>query len=107
MKSREIDEYRDPSMGHPRERDREAEKKAMLNRMARAIGHMEAVKRMMEDDKDPSEVLIQLAAVRSELNGAGKALLKEHLEHCIVEAVKEQDHESIMRMNKAIDQFMK
>ena len=46
MKSREISEQRDPSMGHPKERDREAEKKAMLNRMARAIGHMEAVKRM-------------------------------------------------------------
>ena len=48
MKSREIDEYRDPSMGHPRERDREAEKKAMLNRMARAIGHMEAVNAVHE-----------------------------------------------------------
>ena len=81
--------------------------KKIVNRLSRSIGHLESVKRMIEDGQDCSDVLIQLAAVRSELNGAGKALLKEHLEHCIVEAVKEQDHESIMRMNKAIDQFMK
>ena len=84
-----------------------AEMKKIVNRLSRSIGHLESVKRMIEDGQDCSDVLIQLAAVRSELNGAGKALLKEHLEHCIVEAVKEQDHESIMRMNKAIDQFMK
>ena len=38
---------------------------AVLNRMSRAIGHMEAVKRMVEDGRDCSEVLVQIAAVRS------------------------------------------
>lgn len=39
--------------------------KAVLNRMNRAIGHMEAVRTMIEDDRDCSEVLVQIAAVRS------------------------------------------
>ena len=108
MKSREIDEYRDPSMGHPKERDREAEKKAMLNRMARAIGHMEAVKRMMEDDKDPSEVLIQLAAVRSAITGLSRRILQEHIETALEEA---KDHpesdEDLEDLKKVISYFVK
>ena len=44
--------------------------KAVLNRMNRAIGHMEAVKTMIEDGRDCSEVLIQIAAVRSAINNS-------------------------------------
>ena len=85
----------------------EKEKKAVVNRLAKAIGHLEAVKRMVERDDDCSEVLIQLAAVRSAINNTGKVVLKNHMNHCIVEAVEEQDMEAIERLNKAIDQFMK
>ena len=37
--------------------------KAVLNRLSRAIGHLESIKRMVEDGRDCSEVLIQLSAV--------------------------------------------
>ena len=43
--------------------------KAVINRLARAIGHLESVKRMVEDGRDCTEVLVQLAAVRSALSG--------------------------------------
>lgn len=79
----------------------------ILNRLSRSIGHLEKVKRMVESGEDCSDVLIQLAAVRSELNSTGKLILKEHLEHCIVEAVAENDQASILKMNAAIDKFMK
>jgi DNA-binding FrmR family transcriptional regulator len=81
--------------------------KAVLNRLSRTIGHLEAVKRMVEDGRDCSEVLIQLSAVKSALNNTGKVILKDHIEHCIVEAVEEKDYEAIQQLNKAIDQFIK
>ena len=84
-----------------------AEMRKIVNLLSRSIGHLEAVKRMIENGQDCSDVLIQLAAVKAEINNAGKALLKEHLEHCIVEAVEEQDKESIEKVNKAIDQFIR
>ena len=65
-----------------------AEKKAVINRLSKAIGHLEAVRRMVEKDEDFSEVLIQLAAVRSAINNSGKVVLKNHINHCIVEAVE-------------------
>ena len=61
--------------------------KRVSNRLARAIGHLESVKKMVEDGRDCSEVLIQLAAVKSAINNTGKVILKDHLEHCIVDAV--------------------
>ena len=81
--------------------------KKIINRISKAAGHLESTKHMLEEGRDCAEGLIQLAAIRSEINSAGKALLKEHLEHCIVEAVAENDQESVERMNKAIDMFMK
>ena len=81
--------------------------KAVLNRMSRLIGHLEAIKRMVEEGRDCSEVLVQLSAVRSAINGVSKIILKDHLEHCVVDAVKENDKDAIAQLNKAIDQFMK
>ena len=84
-----------------------AEKKAVVNRLSKAIGHLEAVKRMVERDEDCSEVLIQLAAVRSAINNTGKVVLKNHMNHCIVEAVEENDQDAIRKLNDAIDKFVK
>ena len=81
--------------------------KAVVNRLSRAIGHLEKVKRMVEEGYDCSEVLIQLAAVRSALDNTGKVILKDHMRHCIVDAVAAGDTESIDDLCQAIDKFMK
>lgn len=79
--------------------------KAVVNRLARAIGHLEAVKHMVEDGRDCSEVLVQLAAVRSALNNTAKIILKDHLEHCI-SAAGGRDAEQLSEINDAIDRFI-
>lgn len=81
--------------------------KAIVNRMSRAIGHFESVKKMVENDEDCTDVLIQLAAVKSAVNNIGREILKEHLSHCIVEAVSTGDDEAVAMLNTAIDRFMK
>lgn len=65
------------------------------------------VKQMVEDDEDCSDVLIQLAAVKSAINNTGKVILKDHMEHCIVHAVEDGDLQAIDELNAAIDKFMK
>lgn len=76
---------------------------AVLNRMSRAIGHMAAVKRIIEEERDCSEILIQLSAVKSEITDIGKIILKDHIGHCIVEAVHENDDETVCQLLEAID----
>lgn len=79
----------------------------VLNRMSRAIGHMEAVKRMVAEGRDCSEVLIQIAAVRSAINNIGKIILEDHISHCIVDAVEHGDQQALDNLKDAIEKFVK
>ena len=81
--------------------------KAVLNRMARLIGHLQSTKKMIEDGRDCSEVLIQLSAVDAAIKAVQRIILKDHLEHCIVDAIKENDTDALERLNKAIEQFIR
>ena len=87
---------------HSKEHTRE-----VSNRLARAIGHLQKVKQMVENDEDCSDVLIQLAAVKSAINNTGKVILKDHMNHCIVHAVEDGDREMLDELSNAIDQFIK
>lgn len=81
--------------------------KQVLNRLSRASGHLESVKRMVEDGRDCSEVLLQLSAVISALNNTSKVILKDHMEHCIMDAVASGDKAAIEQIAKAIYRFIK
>ncbi len=80
---------------------------AVLNRLSRAIGHLESVRKMVENGRDCSEVLIQIAAVRAAITNIGKVILQDHIQHCIVDAVEEGDDQAIASLCAAIDKFMK
>ena len=90
------------SHGHVHENQR-----AVINRLARAIGHLEKVKRMVESGEDCAEVLVQLAAVRSALDNAGKVILQDHMRHCMVDAVAAGDQAAIDELCQAINKFIK
>ncbi len=81
--------------------------KAIINRLSRAIGHLESVKKMVEEGYDCSDVLIQLAAVKSAINNTGKLILKEQINHCIVDDVEHNDKNVIEDLNNAIEKFIK
>ncbi|MFZ5967467.1 MAG: metal-sensing transcriptional repressor [Bacillota bacterium] len=81
--------------------------KQIINRMARIVGHADAIKRMLEEEKECSDILIQIAAVKSALNNVGKLILKDHINHCIVEAVENEDDSAIQKLDEAIDRFVK
>jgi len=81
--------------------------KAVLNRMSRAIGHMESIKKMVEDGRDCSEVLIQISAVRSAINNIGKIILEDHIKHCVVDAIETGDEKVLADLEEAINKFVK
>ncbi len=75
--------------------------------MSRIIGHMESTRRMVEDGRDCSEVLIQLSAIESAIKSVSRVILKEHMSTCIIDAVKHDDLDTIEELNKAIDKFIR
>ena len=81
--------------------------KAVVNRLARAIGHLEKVKRMVEAGEDCSEVLVQLAAVRSALASTGKVILQDHMRHCMVDAINAGDQTAVDELCQAVEKLIK
>ncbi|MBQ3156141.1 MAG: metal-sensing transcriptional repressor [Clostridia bacterium] len=84
-----------------------AHSQQIVHRISRVIGHLEAIRGMVEADRDCSEVLTQIAAVKAAVNSIGRAVLKEHISHCIVDAVQSGDEQAIAELNAALDRFMK
>ena len=64
----------------------EAEKKALITRLHRIGGQLRAVERMIEEDKDCTEVLNQIIAARKALKSLAEIVIHQHLHHCIKEA---------------------
>lgn len=81
--------------------------KKILNRMSRAIGHMESIKRMIEEGRDCSEILIQISAVRSAINNVGKIILQDHINCCVIDAVENGNKKVLNDLNSAVDKFLK
>lgn len=79
----------------------------VVARLARIEGHARAVKRMVEEGKPCSDVLVQIAAVRSALDRAAKLLLADHMEHCVCDPSHGGDPRRLLSdLNKAIERFI-
>lgn len=86
-------------MGHSHE-------KAVKARLAKIAGHTKSIQKMYDEGRDCTEILNQIAAVKSALNSVGKVILKDHMEHCIIDAVKDGDEQAILELNKSIDKLL-
>lgn len=67
--------------------------KAIANRLARIEGHVRSIRAMVEEGRDCSDVLVQLAAVRSAVNQVGRIVLEDHLESCLLDTARAGDAE--------------
>lgn len=83
-----------------------AEKKRQINRLSRVIGHLEHVKTMLKEDRDCADVLIQISAAKSALNGLGKEIIKDHTAHCIAHAIEDGDMDQINDFFAAMQKYL-
>jgi DNA-binding FrmR family transcriptional regulator len=83
------------------------QRQSVLNRLARIEGHVRAVKRMVESDTPCPELLIQIAAIRSALNSAGRVILEDHVKSCLVDAAEQGDFENAFQdLKNSLDKFI-
>lgn len=83
-----------------------AYEKAVVNRISRSIGHLRSVKNMVENERDCSEVLIQLAAVKAEIKNTSKVILKQYLRESLNDAVKKGNLQKIKEINQLMERFL-
>ncbi len=73
-----------------------ANKEKLKARLSKAVGHLNAVHRMVDDEKYCIDVLNQLKAVQSALDRTAEVILRQHLETCVVDAVQKQDSKRVI-----------
>lgn len=83
-----------------------AQTEQVLRRIANVIGHMQGISNMVKEGRDCSDVLIQLSAVNASLRKLKVMILKDHVEHCVVDAIREGDTQTINKLNDALDKMM-
>ncbi len=87
---------------HPHKQTR-----AIVNRLSRIEGHIRSIKGMVEDGRDCSDILIQIAAVRSAIDKVGRVVLEDHLESCLFDAQVLPDRDEIWDgVKEALDVYL-
>ncbi|MGH8315452.1 MAG: metal-sensitive transcriptional regulator [Steroidobacterales bacterium] len=66
-------------------------KDKLLKRLARAEGQVRGIARMVEEDRYCIDILTQLAAVDTALEGVALAILDDHVKHCVAGALASGD----------------
>ena len=74
-------------------------------RLAKIIGQIKAIDRMIDEDVPCEDVLSQISAAKSALNKAGQVVLEGHINHCIRDAIERGDEKEIKSFTKAIERF--
>lgn len=69
-------------------------KSANVKRLKRIEGQVRGLQKMVEEERYCADILVQISSVHEALRGVGRALLRNHLKHCVT---------STMRTGKAAD----
>lgn len=77
-----------------------------LARLSRIEGQVRGVSRMIEDERYCIDILTQIRAIKAALNKVESAVLKDHADHCIVDAIKSGDtSEQKEKFNELVELF--
>lgn len=78
----------------------------ITRRLNRAIGQLNGVKDMVEDNRYCGDVLVQLAAAESAVHRIAEIVLQDHMETCVVEQVRAGNVEVVDEAMRLIKKFM-
>ena len=63
--------------------------KSLKNRLNRIIGQLGGIRTMLDDTRYCGDILTQVAAAESALQSFGYLVLREHMETCVVEEIRD------------------
>ncbi len=78
------------------------DRKDSIQRLKSAEGHLRGIQRMLEEDAYCIDVIRQIQAVQAALNKVSASILDDHLNSCLVTAIKGDDPGERERVLKEI-----
>jgi len=79
---------------------------SLTKRLRKIEGQIRGIIKMVEDDKNCEDILIQISSAKSALHKAGQVILEGHLHHCVIDGIREgKEEETMKKLSSAIEQF--
>ncbi|MCK8824883.1 metal-sensitive transcriptional regulator [Fuchsiella alkaliacetigena] len=66
-------------------------KKDLLNRLKTLKGHIGGIEKMIEEEKECLDILVQISAIKSSINKIGLAIIENHAYECIISSIEEDN----------------
>lgn len=85
----------------------EQEQKLLFNRCSRLEGQIRGIKGMIEKDAYCDDVLNQIAAAQSALQGLSRVILENHMKSCLVTRIQGGELEVVDELLVTIQKMMK
>ncbi len=83
------------------------EEKDLISRLNRIEGQVRGIKAMVQEERYCTDILVQVSAVQSALNGFCKVLLSNHIKTCVVQDIKEgKEEEAVEELCETIKKMM-
>ena len=102
-----VDQRACPHCGALKHTPRSPELKASVTRrINRAVGQLNGIRTMVEEDRYCGDVLTQLAAVESAVKAISREVMRDHLETCVVERIQAGDTEVTDEVMDLFKKFM-
>ena len=76
-------------------------RKQILNRLSRIEGHIRGISKMVENDRDCSDILLQITATQAAIKKVAKLVLEDHIDTCVLESVEDGSIEQELQELKA------
>ncbi len=80
---------------------KEEARKKVVNRLSRLEGQIRAVRRMVEEEKECEDIVTQLSAVHSALEGATKLIVANFFMVCLAESEQKGKNQQ-----EAVERFL-
>ena len=79
----------------------------LQKRLNRAIGQLNGIKTMIDDNRYCGDVLVQLSAAESAVRKVSELVLKNHMETCVVEQIRQDNDQVVEEALGLIKRFMR
>ncbi len=79
-----------------------------IKRLSRIEGQVRGISKMIEEDRYCIDILTQIQAIKSAIKKVENEVLKDHADHCLMEAVSSGDEEDKkQKLSELVDLFGK
>ena len=77
-----------------------------LHRLNRIAGQIRGLQKMVQEERYCADILMQISSVHEALRGVSRELMRNHLRHCVTQAVEKGSRQEAAGMYEEIVEFM-